>query len=324
MKYTLSVALFAVALWSFGWFTQKSITGTLPTRVGSPNPERDSIYEDAALLRLRKNVEASPESIEGWRALATAIGDKMRAATPQGEAPPETLAIELLDVLGEILARVPEDRQSLISMANLSFNLTAFPKAVEMYERYLKVAPTDDEARATYASALMFVGRGDEAIRELQAVVSRNSMAFQPRALLAVALAQAGRMNEAKVAGDAAAELAPSSEAREKLVSFLKEAMHRDAPAEPGTAEAAVENVVKKSSVAGPKLVRVNRSSPSQITITMKDFPMSAMPPFARDKFVSGIVAAAEGAAFKGDVVIVDEATGTEMHKVNIGSSSVH
>jgi hypothetical protein len=72
---------------------------------------------------------------------------------------------------------------------------------------------------------------------------------------------------------------------------------------------------VRANPVAGPKFVRHDSSQKGTLKLVFRDFPMQMMPPFAKDKFLSGIKKSAQEAAVTGvkTVLFVDEATGSVM-----------
>ncbi len=95
-----------------------------------------------------------------------------------------------------------------------------------------------------------------------------------------------------------------------------------DAPSSAGTFQDAVASMMRSLPVAGPKVAAVQWPSKTRATVMMDDFPMDAMPPFARDKFLADIKAglqtakAAHNVAGTVTVDIDDAQTGRVMESV--------
>ncbi len=59
--------------------------------------------------------------------------------------------------------------------------------------------------------------------------------------------------------------------------------------ASPATFQDAVDDMMRNLPVAGPKVASIKWPAPTRAKVMMDDFPMEAMPPFARDKFIADI-----------------------------------
>jgi tetratricopeptide (TPR) repeat protein len=66
--------------------------------------------------------------------------------------------------------------------------------------------------------------------------------------------------------------------------------------APPGTFQDAVAGMMRNLPVAGPKVTSVEWPSTMRAKVMMDNFPMDAMPPFARDKFIADIKSGLESA----------------------------
>jgi tetratricopeptide (TPR) repeat protein len=107
----------------------------------------------------------------------------------------------------------------------------------------------------------------------------------------------------ASVAAGASAEPAQSG------VTAPAESTASSAPGSSGTFHDAVADMMRKLPVAGSKVTAVQWPSTMRAKVMMDNFPMDAMPPFARDKFIADIKSGLESAknAHKvGDTVTVD------------------
>jgi len=338
LLFSSTLVLFGVAVGvqSYVHWKRGDLKPTKPLEVTQPAQSTQKavnheLMNDPELVALRKDLEQRPGELSAMKALATGIGVKLRN---NPEAPPE-LVFEAIDLLGTILKSFPEDPEALVMMADVSFDQKAFSKALEFYERYLKVNPKDLGARARYASTMTFIGRFEDSIRELNQVLSVDPKNFPAMAYLAITWAQKGDLAKARELGVSALEFAPSDEARARFSSFMsgldeaqndsnKEHVH-DAPSgsssPPGTVDgvSALVDFVKGNPVAGPKFSS-STVSEGTLTLSFKDFPMQNMPPFAKDKFLGGIKAkAAEVAAGKlKTIVFVDSSSNATMETISL------
>jgi hypothetical protein len=289
---------------------------------------------DPELAALRSDLERSPQDLGTLRAMAAVLGSKIR--NRPDAAPP--LVFETIDILSRILAIAPEDPDALLMIGDVSFDQKAFTKAVEFYERYMKLAPNDLGVTARYASTLTFLGRYDESIKQLEGVLSRDPNNFPAMAYLAITFAQKGELSKARDLGAKALQLAPSEEARARFTGFVESLSTEEGKAVVERAQSSgsqksedahvpiakgVEGfaaTLRANPVAGPKFVRYDDSSPGVLKLVFKDFPMAQMPPFAKEKFFSTLrssVAAAELTAIT-TLVFVDEGSGQEMERLGL------
>lgn len=262
---------------------------------GMVEESQPSLPEDEETKKLRAEVEKDPSNIEAKKNLVTKLWDNLAEA----EYAPLNGMFDIIDLLGQILEAEPNDKTALIMMANLSFNQKIFEKSALYYKRYLTVVPDDFEARSSYASSLTFLGKFDEAIKELDTVTKKNPNYFQALAYKTIALAQMGKTDEALKLGKVALAKAPSDEARDRFAQFVNSI----APAN----EDAVTGFVKNHQVTGPKYVRSDKKEDGTLNIYMKDFPMDQMPPTMKDSYTAKVKAAAKSDPTIKTVFFIDE-----------------
>jgi tetratricopeptide (TPR) repeat protein len=284
--------------------------------------ERQS--EDPQLVAMRKESESSPEDLSKLRVFAGMLGDKLRS---NPSAPPE-LVFEAIDTLGKILKAQPNDPGALVMMADISFDQKAFTKALDFYERYLKLEEQDLGARSRYASTLTFLGRYDDSIKELNKVLAKDPKNFPAMAYLSITYAQSGNITKAKEFGATALTFAPSDDARARFsafVSSLDQASGSDANStqQSPRADSGIDgfvSVVRTNPVAGPKFLKAERAEAGVLKLVFNNFPMAQMPPFAKDKFFSGLKSAAErnGLADVRSLSFIDAQSGQEMERLEV------
>jgi len=66
--------------------------------------------------------------------------------------------------LREVLERDPENREALLTLANMNFDIGAWSRAQEYYERYLKLDPADADVLTDLGICLRSQGQTDAAL----------------------------------------------------------------------------------------------------------------------------------------------------------------
>ncbi len=249
------------------------------------------------LTELSQLAETSPKDVKIWREFANELAKTVYSSNTKGS---QGLVIELLDALRHILDLEPNDAEALLSMANLNYNFQVFDKAAQYFAAYLKVNKDDAEARATYGSVLSFLGEYDEAEKELVYTISQNPNLFLPRANLAISFALAGNRDKAKKAEKEALPFAADKIMRDKFSVFLEEILNPKpqtaksieagplpkTPTDP--ALAGLDSDIRSNPIAGPKFVYAKMEGDT-LLLNFANFPMAAMPPIAKEKFLGSI-----------------------------------
>jgi tetratricopeptide (TPR) repeat protein len=185
----------------------------------------------------------------------------------------------------------------------------------------------------------------DRAIGEYRRIIAANPPFVQAHYNLGVALHQVGDDEGALAAFRTAREVATDAGVRERIDRVVAELQPTAAAAAPdavpssgpaaggepaadstraaGSAfQESVERFFRTHEIVGAKVVRVEWPAPLRGRVVVRDFPMAAMPPFARTKFTSRVTEALREAKRAGatagtvEVAIVDAATGSVMETV--------
>ncbi len=334
--------ILAVAIFALGFGIKYAVQPGRPPMADSTHVAahvgQDQDFDDPQLVAMRKEIEANPQDIGKLRIFAGILGDKLRAnpSAPQG------LVFEAIDVLSRILQADPNDPGALVMIADVSFDQKAFTKAADFYQRYLKLEPDDLGARARYASTLTFLGKYNDSIVELNGVLKKDPKNFPAMAYLAITYAQSGDLPKAKELGASALKIAPSEDARARFSAFVSSLDEADAvqPASPvrnntgmpqqnirseqqGSTPGGVEGfiqIVRANPVAGPKFMSYETGKNGTLLLLFRNFPMQAMPPFAKEKFFSGLKKAAADTKLEGvtTLTFIDADSGAEMESVSL------
>lgn len=264
-----------------------SAMGLASIHGGTPPTQRHSASMNSSgsvlIEKLREATSSAPDDLASWKALANALGDELKKA--DFDSP--DLTLEMVDVLSNVLRIEPNDPQALLTLANLAFNQKAFIKSAELYQRYLTSQPNDLLARASLGSSYTFLKRYDDAEKELLSVLKSDPQQFQGLAYIAILYAEKGDKDRAIQFGERAVKAAPVEEAKVRFTIFLDK-LRGTSSAVPSTEAAPqpkmlLEDYVKKHPILGPKLVAFKNEG-ALYSIELKNFPIAAMPPMAKDK----------------------------------------
>lgn len=273
--------------------------------------------EDAETKTLRSAVEKNPSDIAAKKSLVAKLWDSLS----DEEYAPSNVVLDIIDLLGQILEVDPNDKNALMMMANLSFNQKVFEKSATYYKRYLDLAPDDFEARSSYASSLTFLGKFDDALKELDSVIKKRPDYFQALAYKTITLAQMGKIQDAAVLGRKALLKAPSDEARQRFTLFLDSLSATDVQAQGALNNRdgdPVTTLVKNHPVTGNKFVRSEKKPDGSLTLYMSGFPMDQMPQAMKDSYLAKIRAAAASDSTIKSVLFVDTDSGQTLARVDI------
>lgn len=319
----LTVLTFGVASAFVAWNLQSNIAGHKPTKMQeaaatSQGHQKIVDINDPEIIKLREQVKNESENLTAKKNLAHKLIDKLS----KEELEP-AVWFEVVELLSSVLKSQPKDLETLKDLAEISFNLRAIDKSAEFYQRYLELKPEDLDSRITYASALTLLGKMPIAEQELLAVLKQTPKSFTALANLSITYAEMGKIEDAYKQGDLALENAPSPEAKQRFTKFLVDLKSKQTSVQNKSDSTAITDPtqiivdsIKQNPVAGPKFISESFDPKEGILkLTFKDFPMQAMPDFAKKKFISGIEAYWDKTKIK-SIIFVDQATGEQMYQV--------
>ena len=278
------------------------------------------LKEDEETKKLREAVAKDPKDIKAKKALAQKLWVlATESANPLGSQ----TALELIDLLGQVVKETPKDSEAILLMANVSFNQKVFDKSASYYQQYLALQPNDYQVRASYASSLTFTGKLDDAVRELDAVIKAHPDFFQALAYKSIALAQQGKTDEAVKLGNQALAHAPSDEAKERFSAFVNSLKGQTTKMEPapnghtGESDDPVTQMIKTHPVSGPKYVSTKKEG-STLKIFFKEFPIDQTPEPMRNSFFAKIKVAAQSDSSIHTVELIDAVSGLSLGHIQV------
>jgi tetratricopeptide (TPR) repeat protein len=246
------------------------------------------------------------------------------------------------DAYGHVLQLDPENLEALRGIGNLNYDRQKYDEAIAAYEHYLKHKPDDPDVQTDLGTMYLYTGNPDQAIKRYQKAISIKPGFFDAYFNMGVAY---GAMNDnanARAALNQALKSAPDQDSKSRVNDLLAKlgggaqvasagggaigdgtvTSPSQSGAAPNSFQGQIESMVRGLPFAGPKVQSVKWDSKNKATVLMNDFPMDAMPPFARQKFLSDLGSGIEDAkkAYHIDgpfeLEIADAASGQVMETV--------
>ncbi len=292
LKTVLALLFISTLLWYAAWHTKTALQGEKPTVRQEEVEDQQPQIDESALASLREELEPDPKNLEKLKALGQGLATKLLSSGDRDS----TTVFELISILDRILEISPEDTEALLNRANISYNFHSYDKAEQYYERYLKLQPDDVLSRTAYASTLTLLEKFDRAESELEKVLKTDPTSFAARANLYVNYIARGDKLKAEIAAKEALKVAPNDEARAKLEDLIKRFSQPETGSETAGPSAtnsspfsALEGYLKAHPITGPKFAGLSIDAERKLTLSFKDFPMNAMPPMPKEKFLNSI-----------------------------------
>lgn len=302
---TVAVTLVGAVVLSKGtWILAHSLAGKKPV-VAQNAPKPLEPFADE-LLELKKQVESAPDDATLLKRYAAML------ETAAGHSGKLEYVIELEQIYRSIIRVNPNNAlREKERLADIRFSMKDFEQAETLYRDVLATEPGNQKVRGRLASTLTFIGNFDAAIEELQIVIAATPDSFQGHAYLAITYAQMGDTQKALEVGQTALTLAPSDEAKSRFTNFLNsltpqattsesapKAVITKKSLESNAAPSAVIEYLTKNDITSSKFVSSTRKEDTLI-LRFKNFPIAAMPPFAKEKFFSNLKNYSKDSAIK-------------------------
>jgi len=314
-----------LAIW-FGMLSAKApprIPGQGSAGAGAALPEGHPPLEVSAEVRekieaLDRQAKANPDDIEVWKQLG-------RAQYSAAQVDPHRF-MAAAAAYDHVLEKKPDDLEALRMRGNIDFDMRRPREAIEFYKRYLALSPDDPSVTTDMATMYLAADDTAKAIELYKQVLAADPNYFQAQLNLAVAYRASGQTEEEKVAVEKALKLAPDEQTRKRLAAILS-APTPPAPATPSSTPQSgfrpdVESIFRGHQVMGEKVEQIAWPDDRTIRVTLRDFPMNAMPPTVLEAFDKRIKeelkARKEAYEVKGEVRVelVDAATGKVMETI--------
>jgi Flp pilus assembly protein TadD len=276
------------------------------------------------LAELTKEAESKPEDLVAWQRLARG---RYRAALID-----PSYVLGAKEAIDRVLKIDPDNLEALRTRGNLAYDRREYADAERYLERFLELDPGDPGVKTDLASSLLFQGDRESAKRLYREVIAANPDFVQAHLNLGIALHADGDAEAAEASLEEALARASTPEQKEQVERIISLAANRaekdrqnESPPTKATSpfQRDAEASLRGHPIIGPKIVSVAWNDATRGRVTLKAFPMDAMPPVMLNKFKSRINAVlaqsadANGAGETIEIELVDADTGTVMDKLD-------
>ncbi|MDP1677750.1 MAG: tetratricopeptide repeat protein [Bacteroidota bacterium] len=95
---------------------------------------------------------------------------------PQAQAQTQTdpAIVNKITELEKLLASDPNDAETILQFANALHDAKFYPRAVEMYKKYVALNPANNDARVDLGICYFEIGNLDQAVKEIEFVVKKD------------------------------------------------------------------------------------------------------------------------------------------------------
>lgn len=266
---------------------------------GHPKIELPKMARDF-ITGVQAEAKAKPNDVAAWDKLG---GVALRAA--QFDPSYYQLATQ---AYAHVLQLNPDDPPALRGIGDIDYDRQQYDEAIAAYEHYLKRTPNDPQVLVDLGTMYLYTGNADQALHLYHQAVTLQPNFFEAYYNMAVAYAAQNDNDHARAAFAQALKQAPDADARKRVTEMMAKLggapggpppMENAAASAPQSAAAAVapattfkgqiEALVRNLPVAGPKVSSVNWPAANKAVVLMDNFPMDAMPPFIKQRFVSDL-----------------------------------
>lgn len=281
-----------------------------PARGGSQNLSQATppvALPDDVKQRIAEFVEkakAAPQDADAWRTLADV---QFRAS--QIDASYRSAALSSYQ---HVLELMPNDLPALRGIGNVYYDFEEYSKAKEYYEKYLTLSPEDPNVRTDLGTMYLYAKDTDRAIKEYQTVVDKKPNFFQAYFNLGVAYHEKGNVEKARDTLVKVKSLTTDKTIHERVDQVLAQfgggtatTPSTSAPSSPSSSvppvspvppvsidpalspfQQAIEKLFRTHDIMGPRISTIEWPTPTEARILIQNFPMSAMPPDMRERFL--------------------------------------
>lgn len=309
-----------------------SAGGAAAPAATAPPAELPSEIRDM-VAKLADSAKAKPEDLNLW----THLGE-VYYRTSQFDPSYRPKALAAFD---HVLERDPKHADAIRGKGNVYYDENDPKQAIPYFERFLEIHPDDSAVRTDLATMYLADGQQDRALALYRAVIADDPDFMQAHYNLAAALHGRGDAEGALAELRVARGLTQDEDIRQRIDELITRLSGTAPPVAPpaptapaarpaaATAptsltpfQAAVEDAFRSHEIMGPRIASIEWTGPGEARVSMRSFPMDAMPPMVREKFETRLRDTLETAEKEhpvdGDrsVTLVDEASGRVMATV--------
>lgn len=262
-----------------------------------PNHPEITLPEEAKkiLTDLVEKANAAPQDLQAWKTLAEAQARAARLDSSYRSA--------ALSSYRHVLELAPNDLDALRGVGNVYYDFEEFDKAIDYYQQYLALRPDDASVRTDMGTMYLYSNNIDRAITEYQTVITKKPDFFQAYFNLGIAYQEKGDTTQARELLIKAKSLTTEKAIQERIEQVLVQFSGGGSATAPSSTTApssstsqvtvarssfqqAVEQLFRSHDIMGPRISRIEWPTAAQARVLFQNFPISAMPPEVRERFL--------------------------------------
>ncbi len=290
--------LVGTGLWVFVLRSQPFPSAAAPasegqaSKGGSTLPQEHppvSLPEEAKklLAELVDKANAAPQEVKTWKTLAEAQSRAARLDSSYRSA--------ALSSYRHVLELAPNDFDALRGVGNIYYDFEEYAKATEYYQKYLALNPDDASVRTDLGTMYLYTDDANRAIAEYQTVLAKKPDFFQAYFNLGIAYQDLGETDKARESLGRAKALTTDKNIQGKIAEVLAQfsgapspTLTAAPPVDPARSpfQQAVEKLFRGHEIMGPRIGRIEWPTAAEAHVFFQNFPMSAMPPEVRERFL--------------------------------------
>ncbi len=259
--------------------------------------------------RLETAVEEEPENFDKKMELANAY---FQAGVGMGDANYLKRAAGLYH---EIVEKDDTKTDALLGLATLSLHVGVFEKAIEYYEKYIKLVPTDLGAKANLALAKGRGGDTPSGLKLVNEVLAKESKFVIGLVTKGILLKESGKLKQSKALFDQAMSLEENPALKDRIAQLSSTDEQKSLRSGTPT-KSKVEAYFKNHEILKNKFKDLYEEG-STIIVNLENFPVEGMPPFARAKLEASLLKVIEDAGYKA-IILKSAENGSELIKVEV------
>lgn len=231
----------------------------------------------------------------------------------------EHYLIAAAEALEALLQKYPEFPLALRTLGNLYYDIGQLDKAEPPYRRYLELYPNDANYRTDYGTVLLSMGQIQAAIAEYKRAIGIFPDHYHATFNLSIAYEKAGETGLSQEYRNRAADI---DRRKGKLLApeIPLATLPDGEPQTPATKQAPSKSedfgryidlakYFRNHNIVGPKMTGFDVRDDVAV-LSVSKFPMTAMPPFARDAFDKNVAREMEKIEGKAALEIRDSDSG--------------
>lgn len=236
---------------------------------------------------LDAKAQKNPRDLDAWSRLA-----QVNARAAQLDP---TYSDPAIAAYRHVVELDPKNEEGLRGLANLYYDRNDHKAAIPLFEKLLVLRPDDASARTDLGTMYLYAGDANRSIATYQEVIKRNPTFLQAHYNLAVTYHREGKPEQALAELRTARGLATDDSVRKQIDEMIASltgqppppAAVADTGGDRSPFQAAVEESFRAHPIMGPRIARFAWSAAGSGRVIVENFPMAAMPPAVREKFLS-------------------------------------